>query len=177
MTGPAAARRAAASQPPEPGLDLGRVTRAERARLSGPALRTFVNIAGEWGLSERERLIVLGQPGRSTYHGWLAKAQAGAAVVLPLDTLLRISAVLGIYKALKLIFLRDGDGRAWLRAANSGPVFAGQAPVALITAGSQDGLLLVRRYLDAWRGGHASAPVAGAAFEQAPLADDDLVFA
>lgn len=162
---------------PRADIDLARVTRAERARLSGPALRTFVNIAREWGLSERERLIVLGQPGRSTYHGWLAKAQAGAATALPLDTLLRISALLGIYKALKLIFLREHEDRAWLQAANSGPVFAGQPPLALITAGSQDGILLVRRYLDAWRGGQASSPVSGAAFEQAPLADDDIVFA
>ncbi len=162
---------------PEQGLDLRAVTRGDRARLSGPALRTFVNIAREWDLSERDRLVVLGQPGRSTYHGWLAKAQAGDAIALPLDTLLRISAVLGIYKALKLIFLRNGEDRAWLRAAIDGPAFAGRPPMALITAGSQDGILLVRRYLDAWRGGHASAPVTGAAFEHAPIVDDDLVFA
>lgn len=161
----------------EPVVDLRTISRNDRVEMSGPALRTFVNIAREWELGERDRLIILGQPGRSTYHGWLAKAQAGEPVALPLDTLLRISAVLGIYKALKLIFLREGEDRAWLRAVNSGPLFAGRSPLTLVTAGSQDGILLVRRYVDAWRGGQASAPVAGAAFEQMPIADEDLVFA
>jgi hypothetical protein len=49
--------------------------------------------------------------------------------------------------------------------------------MALLTSGTQDGILLVRRYLDAWRGGQAAAPVPGAAFEQTPILDQDLVFA
>jgi hypothetical protein len=159
------------------GVALRETTKADRIRLSAPALRTFVNIAAEWGLSERDRLAVLGQPGRSTYHAWLAKANAGRSLTLPLDTLVRISAVLGVYKAVKLIFVREGDDVAWLRAPNSGPLFAGRAPLDLITSGAQDAILDVRRYLDAWRGGQASAPLAGATFEHAPIADDDLVFA
>lgn len=159
------------------GVELRTTMRADRTRLSGPALRTFVNIAAEWGLSERDRLAVLGQPGRSTYHAWLAKVDAGRSVTLPLDTLVRISATLGIYKAVKLIFVREGEDVAWLRAPNSGPLFASRAPLDLITSGAQDAILEVRRYLDAWRGGQASAPVAGASFEHVPIADDDLVFA
>ena len=162
--------------PADTGTDVRTITRDQRARMSGPALRTFANIAENWGLSERDRLAVLGQPGRSTYHGWLVKAQAGATVCLPLDTLLRISAVLGVYKALKLIFVREGEDLAWLRAPNSGPTFGDRPPLALLTCGTQDGILLVRRYLDAWRGGQAAAPLAGADFEHAPIEDRDLVF-
>ncbi len=162
---------------PATDMDPRSITNDERMRLSGPGLRIFANIANEWGLSEKDRLAVLGQPGRSTYHGWLAKAQAGAAVRLPLDGLLRISAVLGIYKALKLIFVRDGQGLAWLTAPNDGTTFGGQPPLALVVSGTQDGLYLVRRYLDAWHGGQASAPLAGANFEHTPIVDDDLVFA
>lgn len=158
-------------------LALPGMGRGDRARLGGPALRTFAAIADAWGLGEAERLAVLGQPGRSTYYGWLAKAQDGRPVSLSLDTLLRISAVLGVYKALALIFVRDGEALAWLGSANDGPVFGGQPPLSLITSGTQDGILLVRRYLDAWRGGQAAGPIAGAAFEQAPIADGDLVFA
>ena len=165
------------SRTPEPDIDLRTVTKDRRTRMSAPALRTFANIAEQWGLSERDRLAVVGQPGRSTYHGWLAKAQDGADICLPLDTLLRISAVLGVYKALKLIFVRDGEDLAWLNAPNGGSTFGGQAPRALLTSGTQDGILQVRRYLDAWRGGGASAPLAGADFEHAPIEDDDIVFA
>ncbi|HEY0420313.1 MAG TPA: antitoxin Xre-like helix-turn-helix domain-containing protein, partial [Acetobacteraceae bacterium] len=51
-------------------LDAGHFSGENRRRLSGPGMRTFLNIADLWGLSEAERLRVLGFPGRSTYHGW-----------------------------------------------------------------------------------------------------------
>jgi hypothetical protein len=49
-------------------------------------------------------------------------------------------------------------------------------PLALITCGTQDGLMAVRRHLDAWRGGRFAAPVPG--FDEAapPLNDADFVF-
>jgi hypothetical protein len=174
-----AARRAAETPEtgPQTGIDLRTISKPDRTRLSGPALRTFVRIADDWHLSERDRLAVLGEPGRSTFHVWRAKAQAHAPVTLPLDTLLRLSAFLGIYKATKLIFARPGHDLAWLTGPNTAPTFGGQSPMALITSGTQDGLLLVRRYLDAWRGGQATAPIKGADFEQTPIDDADLVFA
>jgi hypothetical protein len=46
-----------------------------RGRLGAPALRTFAAITEGWGLSEAQRLSVLGFPGRATYHYWLAKSE------------------------------------------------------------------------------------------------------
>ena len=43
---------------------------AIRARLSGPGLRTFFNIAREWGLSVEQRRSLLGGIPSSTYHKW-----------------------------------------------------------------------------------------------------------
>lgn len=149
---------------------------AERRRLSGPGLRTFLAIAEEWGLGEPERLLVLGAPARSTYYNWVAAARSGREFALPFDTLIRISAVLGIYKALKIVFERGADGYAWLRAPNDGLLFGGQAPIALISAGTQDGLMLVRRHLDAWRGGRYAAPLSEEATALPPLGGDDIVF-
>ena len=90
--------------------------------------------------------------------------------------LIRISAVLGVYKALKIIFPRDEDAARWLRSSNTGPVFGGQAPLVLITSGTQDALMLVRRYLDAWRDGTFAGPVPGFDDVAAPLSDADLAF-
>ena len=45
-----------------------------------------------------------------------------------------------------------------------------------MTAGTQDGLMLVRRYLDGMRGGVFAAPNAADA-DFKPLTDDDIVFA
>lgn len=145
---------------------------ATRRRLSGPALRTFVGLADRWRLGEAERLRILGQPGRSTYYAWLDKAKRHEAVTLPLDTLLRLSALFGIHKGLGILFVREGDALAWLGSPNSGPVFGGQRPLDLVTSGTQDGLMLVRRHLDAWRGGNFSAPSPDVG---PPFEDGDIV--
>jgi uncharacterized protein (DUF2384 family) len=157
-------------------LDVSRFEPTRRQQLSGPGLRTFLNIADEWRLSEQERLRILGFPARSTFHGWITKVRKRTDVTLSADELIRISALLGVYKALKIIFPRDEDAARWLRSSNTGPVFGGQAPLALITSGTQDALMLVRRYLDAWRGGIFAAPIPGFDDAAAPLTDADLAF-
>jgi hypothetical protein len=137
-------------------------------------LRTFAAIAEAWRLSESQRLSILGFPGRSTYHHWLTKARNQKQVLLPVDTLLRLSAVLGIHKNLRILFGRPEDEAAWLMKPHDAPVFGGQPPLNLITSGTQDGLMLVRRYLDAWRGGVFAAPNA-ADRNFKPYSDDDIV--
>ena len=145
-----------------------------REKLGAPALRTFAAITEGWGLSEAQRLSVLGFPGRSTYHYWLAKARDRKRVLLPVDTLLRLSAVLGIHKDLRILFGRPEDEGAWLKKPHDALVFGGQPPISLVTSGTQDGLMLVRRYLDAWRGGVFAAPNA-ADRNFAPYSDEDIV--
>lgn len=156
-------------------LDASRVSGENRRRLSGPGLRTFLNIADLWGLAEAERLRVLGFPGRSTYHGWVTRARAGRDLALPVDTLLRISAVLGIHKALRILFETDEEGMAWLKGPHDAPTFGGQPPMMLLTSGTQDALMLVRRYLDAMRGGIFAAPNE-ADRDFTPYRDDDIAF-
>ena len=82
--------------------------------------------------------------------------------------------MLGVYKALRILFDADQAGTEWLRAPNAAPCFGGQRPIDLVTGGTQDGLMLVRRYLDAWRGGVFAAPVDDAV-EDAPWGPDDVV--
>jgi hypothetical protein len=169
--------RALATPPPSPaGLDRSRFAPAERKRLSGPGLRTFVAIADLWGLGEQDRLSVLGEPARSTYYSWLKSAQLHDDITLSVDTLLRISAVLGIHKALKILFASEREGVEWLRGPHAATVFGGRPPLALVTCGTQDGLMTVRRFLDAARGGTYMEPNA-ADVEFTPYTDDDLVFA
>ncbi len=145
-----------------------------RRRLSGPGLRTFLNIADAWQLSEKERLAVLGQPSRSAYYGWVKKAQEGNDLTLGVDILLRVSAVLGIHKALTILFRQPEQALIWLRGAHQGLPFSGQAPISLLTSGTQDGLLSLRRYLDAWRGGNAAQPAHSVPVE--PVTRDTMVF-
>ena len=145
-----------------------------RTRLSAPALRAFQNIADHWGLDQKQRIAVLGSPARSTYHTWMRKARAEQDVTLSQDTLLRLSAVLGIYKNLSILFCDRAETLRWLNSAHCCTAFRGASPMYFITYGTQDGLMTVRRYLDGWRQGHVGQGVAEGSF--IPVTEEDLVF-
>jgi hypothetical protein len=160
---------------PGPAIEVGRMTTADRRRLSGPGLRAFRAIADLWGLDEQARIRTLGCGSRSTYHGWMQKARTGASVTLPLDTLLRISAVLGIHKALAILFPKPAEAMDWLKGPHKGPLFGGLSPLDLVTSGSPDAIRDTRRYLDARRGGPIAPPVPGLTIE--PVTEADIVLA
>jgi len=154
-------------------LDSRRFEPATRRRLSAPGMRTFLAIADLWRLNEEERRLILGYPSRSTYHNWAKLARQGGEFTLDVDTLTRISAVLGIHSALGILF-GENEGVVWLREPNDATVFGGRPPLALVTSGLQDGLLTVRRFLDALRGGTSMEPnAADAGF--APYLGEDIV--
>ena len=148
---------------------------ASRRALSAPALRTFLAIADLWGLTEAQRLLVLGYPSRSTYHNWCRQAREHADITLDVDVLTRISAVLGIHQALGILFPAEKLGTEWLRTPHGALVFGGQPPLALVTSGTQDGLMTVRRFLDGARGGIYMQPNAiDEAFT--PYTESEIVF-
>lgn len=155
-------------------LPEGRFAPETRRRLSGPGLRSFLAIADLWGLNEEQRRLVLGYPSRSTYHSWARSVRAHRDITLDVDTLTRISAVLGIHQALGVLNATEAEGIAWLKGPNTAPAFGGRPPLAYVASGLQDSLLMVRRFLDAARGGLSMAPNAvDAAFE--PYRDADIV--
>jgi hypothetical protein len=155
-------------------VDARRFEPAARRRVSAPGMRAFLAIADLWRLTEEERRLVLGYPSRSTYHNWAKLAREGGSFTLDVDTLARISAVLGIHQALGVLFASEADGVAWLRGPHDGTVFGGRPPLALLASGSQDALLTVRRFLDAARGGiHMEPNAADADF--VPYRDEDIV--
>jgi Protein of unknown function (DUF2384) len=122
---------------------------SERGRLSASASQAFVKIAGKWGLNEVQARGLLGGVASSTWHAWKTKPRGKT---LDQDTLIRISLVIGIYKALNIYFGPRWADR-WVVLANRGPMFAGHAPIDYMIRHGQPGMLEVRRMLDAWRGG------------------------
>jgi len=121
---------------------------AVRQRLSAPAARAFFNIAAAWQLSVAEQRALLGWPAPSTYH----KYKSGDTGTLSFDTLMRISLILGIYKALHILYPDAQLADRWVKLPNSNPLFGGKPALSLMTDGGIDGLLQVRRLLDARRG-------------------------
>jgi len=121
--------------------------------MSGPALRTFFNIAKRWALNEQQQMQILGLESRSTLQSWKAKSKGeGTAVSLSRDVLERISYVLGIFKAINILLPVPERADGWIKAVNTAPTFAGRPPIERMTAGNVSDLYVVRQYLDAQRG-------------------------
>jgi len=119
-----------------------------RRRLSGPAVRTFFNIAAAWQLTGDEQRGLLGWPASSTFY----KYKAGDVRALSFDTLTRLSLVIGIYKALHVLYPDASLADRWVRLPNANVLFGGRPALALMIDGGIDGLYQVRRLLDARRG-------------------------
>ena len=118
-----------------------------RERLSGPAIRTFLNIARAWDLNLEDQRGLLGWPARGTLYNY----QKGKIPALAYDTLHRISLVIGIYKALHILYPEFAD--RWVKLPNNNPLFGGNPALDFMKNAGIGGLEQVRRLLDARRGG------------------------
>jgi uncharacterized protein (DUF2384 family) len=115
-------------------------------RLVGPAIRTFEKIADRWGLKPAERMALLGNIPASTYYRLRQKPDNAD---LGSDALERISHVLGIYKALHVLFPSAEYADRWISEPNL--EFDSAPAKSKMLAGFTE-LVDVRRYLDAQRG-------------------------
>ncbi|MHA1548013.1 MAG: DUF2384 domain-containing protein, partial [Alphaproteobacteria bacterium] len=80
------------------------------------------------------------------------RIKAGRRPTLSQDQMTRISALVGIYKGLHLLFADDMADR-WIRLNNSGPMFEKETPIKAMVDGGIPHMLNVRCYIDAVRGG------------------------
>lgn len=157
-----------------PQVDAERFAPVNRRRLSGPGLRTFLNIVDLWNLDENQRRRILGGPTPSTYRRWYMKAREHGDLTLSADVLTRISAALGIHAALCVLFAEEDERLQWLAEPHHAPEFCGRSPMSLVTSGALDELITLRRFLDAARGGIYMAPNSvDVGFE--PYKDDEIV--
>ena len=132
---------------PKPPVDLG--SKEERARLSAAALKGFFRLAALWNLRDEDARQLLGGVTNGPYYE-MKKRQTGR--VLAPDTLLRISYLLGVFKALRVL---HGQPLAdeWVNLPNSNRIFGGTAPLAYMIKGGVPALGVVRRLLDARQAG------------------------
>lgn len=116
--------------------------------LGATALTAFFNITAAWGLSAEEERILLGSPPRSTFFKWKSEKRAR----LSADTLERISYVMGIYKALRILLPTEEAANQWIKKPNAARGFNGKSALDRMLGGRVIDLADVRRYLDAERG-------------------------
>ncbi|WP_446745183.1 MbcA/ParS/Xre antitoxin family protein [Silvibacterium acidisoli] len=120
-----------------------------RRRLSPAAIKGFLGIVEKWSLRDPDARVLLGGVSNGSYYG-LKKESAGKA--LDQDTLTRISLLLGIFKALNILYSKK-LADAWMTLPNTNPIFRGQTPLEYIMQRGLPGMITVRQLLDARRGG------------------------
>jgi hypothetical protein len=116
-------------------------------RASAVAKKTFFRIVELWGATNEQAQVLLGSPSRSTFYGW----KKGEGGILPRDAFERVSYVMGIYKALQILFADEGRADAWVTKPNA--AFGGRSALDRMAAGNMSDLHAVRAYLDHARGG------------------------
>lgn len=126
-----------------------KLAQPDPAEMGRVAAKLFLAIADEWALSQQQRAVIAGV-GRTTLHNWKHRVDAGEALVLPVDTLERLSYVAGIYKALQLLLPTREQWAEWVKKPNRD--FGGQSALERMLGGRVVDLADVRRYLDAQRG-------------------------
>jgi hypothetical protein len=120
---------------------------SDRARLSEVALKAFLALMKAWNLSHAEASALLG-----VSPSTLDRMKRGYRPTLSQDQLTRVSALVGVYKGLHLLFA-DATADEWARRPNRGPLFDRETPIAAMIEGGIPRMLEVRRYVDAARGG------------------------
>ncbi len=131
---------------PAPIVDLS--APKERQRLARGALRAFFAIAERWSLKDADARALLGGISNGTYYAWKRDPRPRA---LDEDTIRRISYLVGIFKALNILY-GEKLADAWVSLPNSNRIFAGAPPLAYMIAGGLTAFQTVRRLLDARRG-------------------------
>lgn len=107
--------------------------------------RAALNLFHLWGMSDEESAIVLDLPVR-TFRRWKALGPAR----MGRDAKARLSNLMGIHKALRIIFADPQRGYDWVKAPNM--AFGGRSALEIMRGGQLTDLMRVRRYLDAERG-------------------------
>lgn len=118
-----------------------------RERLSQSAVDGFFAIMDKWQIPVERAGELLGGMPRSTVYK--LKSAAGT---LRQDELMRISYLVGIYKALHIL-LPDDLADRWVTQPNDNLLFRGQPPLDYMVRLGIPGLQQVRSMLDANRGG------------------------
>jgi hypothetical protein len=132
---------------PSPLVDL--TSTAARERLSPSALKAFFNLVEHWSVRDEDARTLLGGVTNGPYY---EMKRQPAERILDADKLLRISYLVGIFKALNIL-----HGRAladeWVQLPNANRIFGGSTPLVYMLRGGVTAMQTVRRLLDSRRGG------------------------
>ena len=117
-------------------------------RLSRAGIPAFFKLTRAWDLRDASARQLLGGVSNGVFY----QLKRGDKKTLDQDKLTRISLLLGIFRALNILYARP-LADAWMSLPNANPMFEGETPLLYVTKGGVPALLRVRQLLDARRGG------------------------
>jgi len=127
---------------PAPAVDLH--SRGSRERLA----KMVVSLLDHWQLPLNDQATLLGLSTQS--RSTIARYRRGEPFADSADLLARAGHLLGIHKALRILFPHDRDlAYRWVSAPNRR---FGTTPLNVMKRHGYEGILAVRRYLDFERG-------------------------
>jgi hypothetical protein len=107
--------------------------------------RAALNLFKLWTVRDDQAAILLDLPIR-TFGRW----KAGNVGRMGRDSKARLSNLMGIHMALRILFREAPRGYAWVKAPND--AFGGRSALDVMLGGELTDLMRVRQYLDAERG-------------------------
>ena len=131
----------------EPIPDLAK--KAVQERLSRSAIPAFFKLVQVWEIRDEAARQLLGGVSNGVYY----QLKRGQKKTLDQDKLTRISLLLGIFKALNILYSRK-LADSWITLANSNSMFASEPPIAYLIRGGVQAFMRVRQLLDGRRVGN-----------------------
>lgn len=123
-------------------------SKSVQERLSPAAIKGFLQLVKYWKLRDEDARALLGGVSNGAYYALKRRPRK----TLDQDKLTRISLLVGIFKALNILYSRK-LADAWVQLANTNPVFSGETPLIYMLKGGVPAMVRIRQMLDARRGG------------------------
>jgi hypothetical protein len=117
-------------------------------RLSSSAILGFFQLTDLWNLRDEDARGLLGGISNGSYYSLKRRPSK----TLDQDKLTRISLLLGIFKALNILYSKK-LADAWVQLPNTNLMFGGEAPLAFMIKGGMPAMIRVRQLVDSRRGG------------------------
>ena len=109
--------------------------------------RAVVNLFAKWDITDAQASILLGGLSPRTWARW----KVGTIGRVPRDLKARLSNLMGIHKALRIVFTEAERAYKWVKRPNG--AFGGASALDIMFGGELTDIMRVRRYLDNVRGG------------------------
>jgi len=135
---------------PRPLIDIK--DEGERKRLSHSAFGAFLKIMDCWKVSDEDQRSLLGGISNGTLHNYKNYYKESKTKTLSQDVLIRISLIIGIFKALNILHNKKLADK-WISLPNNNPIFANNTPLEYLKRGGALAMQDVRQLLDARREG------------------------